>query len=876
MFGRRRRRLDEEIESHLAEETADNIARGMDAASARHAALRTFGNVEAAKEQLRALDPMYWLDTLWQDVRLACRQIARHRWISLTTVATLTVGIAVNVSVFSLLNGLLLRPWVHTEPETFVSLIPRFSGDFRLRYSDYASMSQPDYARYRDLAPSLESLAAYRLVPVTLSDAASGSIRGGLVSCNLFDTIGTGPPILGRYLTPGECVMSTRAAVTVLSETVWRSRFNADPRIVGRIVHLNRVPFTVVGVAPDFTLSLTKGPADSGSVVWVPYTMLTSLRPGDDYFSDPHAQWLTVIGRRTRGSSIQQVQQELSVLARRADEEVPGRVTSLIVTNGSLAQDPEMRARTPIIFLVTLGSTSLLLLLACVNVTTLLLSRAALRQREMSVRLSLGAGRFRLLRQLLTESLVLSGLAAATGFVIAQRAPAALWYSFMSGPAPIDLTPDWRVVLYCLGLATAAAVIAGLSPAVESLRPELAESLKASGASVTSGRRRSRLRSVLVAAQIALSLLLLVEVGLVIRAQQRVFRHDPGFETKQVLSVTLTSVLTGFAPGPSFYRELEARARAVPGVLHTSFASIAPWAGRNSGALTEIDGAPVPETRDSRQHPAGRAVSPEYFTALDVPLIRGRAFTSEEASSQTQVIPTVISEAMARRYWPGQDAIGHRFRVGAVREVIGVSRDVQSVTFMADDGPFYYSPLDTDRSRPAYLLVRVAGDPQIAIAGLRSIVRQVDPQMAVTISTLESTAERYREWLTSVTTYSAVAGALALLLALTGVYAVVSFSVSQRVAEIAIRMALGARRSDIISMVLGSAAASVGGGLLVGMGLALAASAGIEATVFGLDPRDPLMFAVIPAFLLITALGAMWIPARRAASLDPTSSLRSL
>jgi ABC-type antimicrobial peptide transport system permease subunit len=269
-------------------------------------------------------------------------------------------------------------------------------------------------------------------------------------------------------------------------------------------------------------------------------------------------------------------------------------------------------------------------------------------------------------------------------------------------------------------------------------------------------------------------------------------------------------------------------------------------------------------------------VSPEYFAALDVPLIRGRIFTRDEASSQMQVIPTVISETMARRHWPGQDPIGHRFRMGALREVIGVSRDVQSVTFMADDGPFYYAPLDTDRSRPAYLLVRVAGDPQVATASLRNLVRQVDPQMAVTIATLESTAERYREWLTSVTMYSAVAGLLALLLALTGVYAVVSFSVSQRVAEIAIRLALGARKRDIISLVLRSGGVSVGGGLLVGMALALAASAAIEATVLGFNARDPLMLAVVPVFLLITALGAIWIPARRAASLDPTSSLRSL
>ena len=785
------------------------------------------------------------------------------------------MGIAVNVSVFTLLNGLLLRPWVHAEPETFVSLIPRFAGDYRLRFSDYASMSQADYVRYRESATSLESLAAYRLVTVTLSEADSGSIRGGLISCNLFDVIRPGPPILGRYLTPEECATPTQSAVTVLSEAVWRARFDADPRVVGHIVHLNRVPFTVVGVAPDFTLALTKGPADVGAVVWVPYTLLASLRPADDYFSDPHAQWLTVIGRRKRGSSIQQVQQELSSLARRADEEVPGRVTSLIVTDGSLAQDPEMRVRAPIIFLMTLGTTSLLLLLACVNVTTLLLSRAAARQREMSVRLSLGAGRFRLLRQLLTESLILSGLAAAVAFVIAQRAPAALWRSFMSGPVPIDLTPDWRVVLYCLGIATAAAMIAGLSPAVESLRPELAEALKGSGAAVTSGPRRTRLRSVLVSAQVALSLLLLVEISLVIRSQERIFSHDPGFETKQVLNVTFTSVLTGFAPPASFYEEMESRVKALPGVLHTSYVSIAPWAGRNSSALIELDGKPMAATRDFRQHPAGRAVSPDYFVALDVPLTRGRIFTSEEASSQMPAIPTVVSEAMVRRYWPGQDPIGHRFRVPTLHEVIGVSRDVQSVTFMADDGPFYYSPLDAGRSKPAYLLIRVAGEPQAATAILRDIVRNVDPQMAFTIATLESTAERYREWLTVVTMYGAVAGFLALLLALTGVYAVVSFSVSQRVAEIGIRVALGAQKSDIITLVLRSGAAPVCGGLLIGMGLALGISAGIEATVFGLSPRDPLIFAVVPVLLFITALGAIWIPARRGAALDPASSVRS-
>ena len=538
-------------------------------------------------------------------------------------------------------------------------------------------------------------------------------------------------------------------------------------------------------------------------------------------------------------------------------------------------QDPEIRARAPIIFSVTLGTTTLLLVLACVNVTTLLLSRSAVRQREIAVRLSLGAGRVRLLRQFLTESLVLSGLAAVCSLLIVQQAPSALWRSLSSSAAPFALTPDWRVLLYCLGVAVAAGVIAGLSPAVESLRPELSESLKGSSTAVTPGRRRSRVRSILVAVQVALSLILLVEVGLLTRAQRRFFSYEPGFETRQVLSITLTSVHAGFKPAAAFYQELEARVNAVPGVLRTSYASIAPWSGRNSTELKEIDGQPIPATRDFRRDPARRVVSPEYFAALDIPLIRGRGFTREEQSSKAPRVPTVISEAMARRYWPGQDPVGHHFRVSGVHEVIGVSRDVQSVAYMRDDGPFYYVLLDASQSKPPAMLVRVSGDTNAAAAALRDVVRQLDPQMASTIVTLASIVERQGEQLKPVMMYGALGGLLALLLALTGVYSVVSFSVRQRVREIGIRMALGAQRQDVVALVLRSNAAPVCGGLVAGIGLSLAASAGMDAILFGLNPRDPLMLTIVPLLLLAAALGAIWIPARRAAALDPVSSLRN-
>ena len=815
----------------------------------------------------------YGLDSLWQDTRFALRLMSRTRSISLTIVATLTIGIGLNVSVFTLLNALLLRPWVKTDPATFVSVIPRFSGEYARRFSDYGAMSQPDYAFYRDSTRSLESLAAYRPLNMTLSGADSGSIRGGLISCNLFDVMKSGPPIAGRYLLPDECgTASNPTAVAVLGENAWRARFAADPHVVGQLVHLNRVPVTIVGVAPDIGLTAT-APTDQIDV-WLPYTMLQVLRRDDEYFGDLRAQWLNVVGRRHREYSLAQVQQELAMLARRADERVPGRVTSLIVTDGSLVHDPEIRALAPLIFSITLGTTGLLLLIACVNVTTLLLARSAARQREIAVRMSLGAGRVRLLRQFVTEGLLLSGIAAVASVVIAQRAPAAIWYSVTSRAAPFALAPDRRVVLYCIGVALVAGTIAGLSPAADSLRPRVAESLKDSGAGITAGRGRVRFRNVLVGMQIALGLLLVVQVALFSRAQRRFFSYDPGFETRQVLTIALASVMQGLDPPAAFYRDLESRVNALPGVVRTSYASLAPWSGLNPTRIDAIDGQPIPPTRDFRQDPARRVVSPGYFAALEIPLIRGRAFSPNDRPSQGLPVPAVISEAMARRYWPGQDPIGRQFRVVAIHEIVGVCRDVQSVAYMRDDGPLYYAPIDIERSNPNYMLVRVAGDTRAVAGAVTEIVRQLDPQMAATVATLGSIVEREGERLRPLILYGVAAAVVALLLALSGVYAVVSFSVSQRVREIGIRMALGAQRRDVVLLVLRSALVPVIGGLIAGVGLATLAAAGTRSILFGVNARDPVTLTVLPLLLLGAAAIAVWIPARRAAALDPSTSLR--
>jgi putative ABC transport system permease protein len=865
MFWRRRDRLSEELEHHLAAETADNLARGLDPVRARNAAHRTIGNLQSVKEQARELDPLYWLDTLGQDARFACRLIARNRWTSLAIVLTLALGIGLNVSVFSVLNGLLLRPWVSHEPENIVSVFPRYSGQYQLRFSDGGMMSQPDYAFYRDHTKSLSSLGAARFISATLGGVESGSIPVGLVTCNVFELAGPAPPILGRHFTAADCARQHETPVVVLSEAAWRTRFNADRKVIGRSIHLNRASFTVIGVAPAFVL-LARAP--KAGEAYVPYTMLGTLRPDDEFFGDRHAHWLNVIGRRKPEYSLAQVQQELNVLSHRADQEVPGRTTALLVSDGAMIHDPDMRQIAPLLIGVTLGTATLLLLLGCVNVTTLLLSRAAARQREIAVRLSVGAGRFRLMRQLLTEGMVLSSIAAALSFLMAQWVPSALWHSLLKFEPPMDIRPDGRVLAYCVGVALVAGIIASLSPAFESLRPQLAESLKSSGGALTAGRRRSRLRGILVGVQVALSLIVLVMAALFTRSQRQFVTHDPGFETRRVVSVTLSSVLSGFAPSPSFYQELESRAGALPGVAGMGYTSIAPWSGRNSVRIEEIDGRAIPDARDFRKDPAHRAISPGYLALADIQLTRGRAFTAADPPGAV-----VISEAMAQRYWPGQNPLGHRFKAGEVREVVGVSRDVQSVAFMRPDGPFFYSRLK-ETAKPGYLMLRASSDPQATANALSEIVRQLDPQMATTVVTLHSLVEEQSERIKPIVLHARLAATLALILALTGVYGVVAFSVSQRVRELGIRLALGAQRGAVIWLVLRSGAQPVLGGLAAGVGLCWAFLSGLETLLFGLNPRDPLTLTVVPLLLLAAALVAIWIPARRAAALDPVSSLR--
>ena len=308
-------------------------------------------------------------------------------------------------------------------------------------------------------------------------------------------------------------------------------------------------------------------------------------------------------------------------------------------------------------------------------------------------------------------------------------------------------------------------------------------------------------------------------------------------------------------------------------MLTTSYASLPPWAGRSSSAITEIDGTPLPRSQDFRNDPARRQVSPDFFKTLDIGLVRGRFFTRDDRPGAA-VLPTIISEAMARRFWPGQDPVGHRFRTTLLHEVIGVSRDVQSVRYMQDDGPFFYAPLDPVQSKPQTMLVKVTGDPRATMPVLRGIVRQLDPQMAASVVTLASIVEAEGERLRPITMYGSVAGLLALLLALTGVYGVVSFSVSQRVRELAIRVALGAGRRDVLWLVLRSAAAPIAGGLMAGIGLTLAVSGGMQAVFFGLNPRDPKTLALGALLLVVCTLMAIWIPARRAANADPLRSLR--
>lgn len=790
---------------------------------------------------------------LSQDFQYAMRSIRREPGVAVATVLTLALGLGLNVSVFTFLQGLLFRARVEKDPGSFVHLSPEYANERGHREASWL-VSVRDYRAYAAGVQTLSTLAAWTPVHATLGDGGRDPQLALLVTSNFFEVYGLTAPRMGRIFSQSESGEPGAAPVVVIGEELWKNQFNSDPHIIGRTVRINRATFTVVGVVPAGFAGRIRGPG-----IWIPWTMQRLFYSGNDLFHSDSTRWLTVEGRLRSGSTQEEAQSELSVIARQLDRREPGRQTIMHVTNGSFGEEPSLRASLFWIGPVVMGALTLILLIACTNVTVLQLSRAVTRRREMGIRLSLGAGRARLTRMLLTEILLLAIVAGALSAFIAFQAPAIFTKMLATSSMPVYQTrPDLKVMFYLGVIIMVATVMAGLSPAGESLRVDLHSAMKPGGSGSTTGTEASTRRSFLVAAQVSMSLVLLVCSGLFLRAQHTMFAADPGFETRQVLVVSLQM------PGEA----ARDRVREIPGVDFVAAGS----------PLSQEEGGPAMEAvrvsgqvGGSDRQIAVTAVSTNYFATLSIPLLHGRAATNAREA--------VVSRAFGRAFWSGKDPVGEQVVLadGTAVSITGVARDAESEHPGVVDGPHLYRWRDLSGVVDS-LLIHFRGNANTTASGVRDAIRRLDPDSQVSPRTLRAILDEAAERFSTMVWMMGILAGLALSLAVLGIYGVVAFTVSQRTKELGIRMALGATKAMVMRLVIVSGARPIAWGLGFGMLLAMVAAQGV-ATILrhapvSIQPKDPTTFIGVAAGLGLVAIAAMLRPASRAAATDPMRALR--
>jgi putative ABC transport system permease protein len=851
--------FDDEVDTHISMLTERLVRRGMPFEDARCEALRQFGNRTVLKEIRNDMRTFVWLETLWQDLRYGVRVLRKNKGFAAVAAITLALGIGADTAIFSVVNAAILRPLPYPHPQRLAILW----GNVKRARVERRGASYPDYLDWRDQTQSFETMAAFTDNKFALTGIDTPErISGEYVSQPYFSLLGM-QPALGRTFSPAEDRVPQRDAVVVLSDGAWKHRFGGDPNIVGRTIQLDGHPYTVIGIAPPGFSGLT-----DQAELWVPFVMSGSAED----LGERGTRGFEVLARLRGGVSFARAQADMDALSLRLARAYPGTNEARGVEISPLEREILGDMRQPL--LILLAAVGFVLLIACTNVANLLLARSEARQREIAMRIALGASRRRVLRQLLAESAVLVTLGCLAGLILAHFCARALMAaSPVTFPSYVHPSLDPAVTLFTVLICCSVGLVLGLAPATHVRTAGVHDALKQSSGRSAGSDGGRRFRNALVVAEIAFSMLLLIGAGLLIRSLDRLATLDPGYDPSHLLTlrVTLPSLLPA--------GELLRRVSQLPSVQAASISTDVPLGG-DSAVFYTAEGQPAMNAQTMPRAYFHR-VSPDFFKTLRTPFIVGRAFTEDEVHHNADVV--IVTESLVKRFWSGRDPIGKRIKVGGLNSprpwltIVGVVHDLKYRGLpdnpTADPDLFL---VFNEQSRDFSVLVRTSLDPSAIAPTVRDTLRQIDPSILIYDSATmeefighETARPRFTGWL------MAIFAGIALALAVIGIYGVVSYSVSRRTREIGVRMALGADRPQVLRMVVASGMGLVVVGLLLGTGAALVLTRLIGTLLYGVTPSDPLTYSIAVLTLAIVALMACLIPAARAASIDPAVTLRN-